>query len=280
MLPEKVLQEMWGLLAAKSHNLGIQDLLEEAGCNDETKVLQEVSSKALATLQDNSWAEQSLLEEMAAVYRAIENALSKGAQSADKSASEDCAYMLDYIRYGSCPEADNLTAALYEHKRSYFIKMIKDSMEAICEAASAALKPMLSEKFMQEAYNLTAFYSGSKVLQDCLSKVQSSSVLTGLQEASSKGAAALRGTCAEHGLEKEVACVYKALEEALRLDDDDLKLLHRYCTEGEESMKDVCANRREYLIEILAYSMQFISEAAAGALEKLGGPKSRLRSTQ
>ncbi|CAL5220860.1 g2945 [Coccomyxa viridis] len=103
-LPEKVLQEVWSLGAAEEHDTGITDLLEEAGCKDEIKMLQE----------------------------------------------------------------------------------------------------------------------------DCLDKVHSSSVLTGLQEAAEKGVATMRGTCAEHGLEKEVASVYKALEEALRLADEsgnDLKLL-------------------------------------------------------
>ena len=58
-LPEKVLQEVWSLGAAEEHGTGITDLLEEAGCKDEIKMLQEVSSKALATLQDQNCADKS-----------------------------------------------------------------------------------------------------------------------------------------------------------------------------------------------------------------------------
>ena len=281
-LPEKVLQEVWSLRAAGEHDTAVIDLLERAGCRDEIQALQEISRKAMATVQDKDCAKQSLLEAIAAVYSATESALGKGAQSADKDAGQNCALLWRSISEWR-PESGELMAALYEYQRPAFVKMIADSMEAICKAPTAALKPVLSEKFMREAYNLTAFYSGKKVLQDCLIKVQSSSVLTGLQEASSKGAAVLRGTRAEQGLEEEVASVHKALEEALRLADatgNDLKLLQLYCAGREESMKDLCTNSHDYLIENLAYSMQLISEAAAGALEKSGDTISSLGNTQ
>ena len=206
---------------------------------------------------------------MAAVWNAIESALSKGAQSANKDVGEDCALLLEEMSDWR-PESGELMAALYEYQRRAFIEMIADSVEAICRAATAALKPVLSENFMQEAYNICGFLKQSNHLQDCLDKVHSSSVLTGLQEAAEKGVATMRGTCAEHGLEKEVAFVYKALEEALCLADVhgyDLKLLQRYCAEGEVFMKDLCANDRKYLIHILAWSMQLIAKAAARALE-------------
>ena len=199
----------------------------------------------------------------------------RGRTERRQDAGKKCALLLRSISEWR-PESAELMAAQYEYQRPIFIKMIADSMEAICKAATAALEPVLSEKFMREACKLTAFFQGTKVLQDCLIKVQSSSVLTELQEASSKGAATMRGTWAEQGLEKEVASVYKALEEALHLADEsgnDLKLLHRYCTEGEESMKHLSANSREYLIKVLAFSMQLISEAATGALEKVRRPQ-------
>ena len=271
-LPEKVLQQVWSLRAAGEHHTGVTDLLEKAGCRDEIQALQGISRKAMATVQDKNCAKQSLLEATAAVYSATESALSKGAQSADKDAGQNCALLWRSISEWR-PESGELMAALYEYQRPAFVKVVAESMEAICKAPTATLKPVLSQKFMREAYNLTAFYSGKKVLQDCLIKVQSSSVLTGLQEASSEGAAVLRGTWAEQGLEKVVASVYKALKEALRLADEsgnDLKLLQLYCAGKEESMKDLCTNSREYLIENLAYFMQLISEAAAGALEKSG----------
>ncbi len=183
--------------------------------------------KALATLQDQNFPDKSLLGETAAVWNAIESALSKGAQSANKDVGEDCALLLEEMSDWR-PESGELMAALYEYQRPAFIEMIADSVEAICRAATAALKPVLLENFMQEAYNICGFFKQSNHLQDCLDKVHSSSVLTGLQEAAEKGVATMRGTCAEHGLEKEVASVYKALEEALRLADEsgnDLKLL-------------------------------------------------------
>ena len=81
----------------------------------------------MAKLQDTSCAEESLFEEIAAVYGAIESALSKGAQSADKDAGRSCATMLRHIS-GSRPnsQSEELMAALYEHERPAFIKDVQN----------------------------------------------------------------------------------------------------------------------------------------------------------
>ena len=109
-----------GTTSAKSG--GLHHILVKAQCIDITKELLEVSSKCVASIKGNTCTDQSLQEEVVAVYRALEEAfhqcMQKGIGKAffeiiwqeDGARSADVMVM-SYCDNG-CPRAFNATIAM------------------------------------------------------------------------------------------------------------------------------------------------------------------------
>ena len=119
----------------------MQEILEKTHCNSDVQAVQEASLAGMAALQEGTCAGQSLQEHVAAVYNAIEKALSKGAEQGDTTDAVDCSERLLYIQ-AYRPEDEPDLREMYEdcRRRPAWTVSIAMYMGYIHEAATAALR--------------------------------------------------------------------------------------------------------------------------------------------
>ena len=120
------------LSRAEEESKSLQAKLKTVQCSNEVKVLQEACLKGMAMLQGNACTRHSLQAEVAAVYSALDKALSLAVQ-------EGCDDGLFVHIFKKMPALKWFVQALYKHARVYFIEEVTLMMKAIYEAAGGAL---------------------------------------------------------------------------------------------------------------------------------------------
>ena len=125
--------------------------LKQACCIEEIKVMQEAAATGVAALREPTCAEQAFQEHVAAVFDAIEKALSKGAQQANSRDAEDCAHVMGHLsKYRSESEPD--MRMRYERLRPFFMIDAAICMQIIREAATGALESIAVSQQQQPGF--------------------------------------------------------------------------------------------------------------------------------
>ena len=111
----------------------LETCLRGAQCSFAVKVLQEASSKAIATLQEKTCSEDSLQDVVAAVYRAIEEVLYLSTENGvgKRVVKEFCR---------ARPLEDDHLADVYENSLQMMKLPLLLAMQTICEASAEALE--------------------------------------------------------------------------------------------------------------------------------------------
>lgn len=125
------MKEVYSLTTAAHAAEVLQECLESSESSRPVQLLQQTSRKAMATLEDGACLEQTMKEQVAAVYGALDNALRQGARESFK---KHCANMLKQIYVYDPQDAEITMGEMYEHARPYFLACVAQFIRVIYSA--------------------------------------------------------------------------------------------------------------------------------------------------
>ena len=125
------MKEVYSLTTAAHAAEVLQECLESSESSRPVQLLQQTSRKAWATLEDGACPEQTMKEQVAAVYGALDNALRQGAREGFK---KYCANMLKQIYVYDPQDAEITMGEMYEHARPYFLACVAQFIRVIYSA--------------------------------------------------------------------------------------------------------------------------------------------------
>ncbi len=128
-----------GLSKSETRSYIVSDTLKGAECRQAAKALQAASFKGMIPLNHGDYAEQSLQEDIAAVYDALVKGLSLGVKKGEGAMKDEGKKLLRDVRADPIMD-DSFMEMMYYESQPMFVKATAYSMAALHDAASATLK--------------------------------------------------------------------------------------------------------------------------------------------